>query len=108
MTSARSIISFGSMGSPHTIPKVDEVKDLLLRLDELLFEAVDLHFLLLVLHQPQLLVIVQQVIDLPTIDFIHRNCHSEVPLLLLKVGDASVEEVFDSQLLEPIHSKSLP
>ncbi len=52
--------------------------------------------------------IVKQVVELAPVDLVHRDGHCEVPLVLLEVGDPSVEEVVDRRLLQPLHSVGFP
>jgi hypothetical protein len=68
----------------------------------------DLHLLLLVLHQLKLFMVIKQIIYLSPIDLIHGNRHCEVPLVLLEISNAPVEQILDSQLLQPVHCECLP
>ena len=43
--------------------------------------------------------VIQQVIDLSTIYFIHRDSDSEVSLVLLEVVNTPREQIFNSQFL---------
>jgi len=44
-------------------------------------------------------VIIEQVVNFPTVDLVHRNCNSKVALHILPVMDAAFEQVSDSELL---------
>jgi len=52
--------------------------------------------------------VIQQVIELPSIDLIHGNGHCIVPLLLLKVVYSFIKQVFDGQLLQSLHRERFP
>lgn len=95
------------MSRPYTVTKTDEVKYLFFALNELLFEPVYLYFLGLVFKDLELLMVVEEVVDLPTVYLIHANGHSEVAFMLLEVGYAPIKEVMNGQLLQTLHCVSL-
>lgn len=39
--------------------------------------------------------IVDQIVDLASVDFVHGYGHGEVPFMFLEVIDSSVEQIFD-------------
>lgn len=47
--------------------------------------------------------VVQQVVEFAPVDLIHGDRDCEVALVLLEVGDASVEEVPDRRFLQALH-----
>jgi hypothetical protein len=95
------------MSGTYRVPEADQIQNFLLRLHELLLKPLDLNFLRFVLKYFQLLVVVQQVVELASVNFVHRDGNSEVSLVILKVSNASIEKVSDGQLLEPLHRISL-
>jgi hypothetical protein len=64
-------------------------------LHKLLLEALDLNLLRFILQDLKLLMVVQQVVELATVNFVHRDRHSEIPLMILKVSNASIKEIPD-------------
>jgi len=51
--------------------------------------------------------IVKQVVDFSTVDFVHRDCHSEVALVILPKVDATFEKVLHCQVLKTLHCECL-
>ena len=47
--------------------------------------------------------IVQQIVNFTSINFIHGHSHCKVATSVLPVIDASVEQICDSELLEALH-----
>ena len=81
------------MGRPNAITLVDQVDDLFLGRYEVFLQALNLDLLVLVLEDLEWFVVVQQVINLAAIDFIHGHSDCEVPLLVLPVVYASLKKV---------------
>jgi len=95
MTTTWSIICFGGMCCSSRISELNQLENLFFRLDKLFFEALDLNLLTLIFQDFKLLVIVNKIVDLSSIDFVHRNCHCEVSLLLLEVINTSIEKILN-------------
>lgn len=95
------------MGSSDTIALVDQINDLLLRGDKVFSETLNLNFLVPILEDLQHLVIVKQVIDLATINFIHRHSDSKVALIILPIVDTAFEQVLNGQILQALHREGL-
>ena len=95
------------MGRAHFIALCYEFEDLLFAGNELLHQPLDLDLLLFVFKQFKLLVIVKQVINLATVDLVHRHGHREVATRILPVVNASIEQISHSELLKPLHCKCL-
>ena len=87
------------MRGSYTVSLASESEDLFLRLNELLLQTLNLHLVVLVFQEFELLVVVDQVIDLASVDLVHRNSHCEVPLVVLEVAHPSVKQVFYRQFL---------
>ncbi len=49
--------------------------------------------------------IIKQVVDLSSVDLVHRNCDSKVALHILPVVDTAFKQVSDCELLKTLHSK---
>jgi hypothetical protein len=62
-----------------------------------------LNHIIFVLSQTKLIVLVQKVIELPSINLIHRDGNCEIPLMVFPIVDASLEEVLDSNTLQAVH-----
>ena len=103
MTSTGSVISLRSMSSSHLITLSDQLEDLVIVIDELFFEAYNLDGVVFVLSLLQLSVIIQEVIELASVNLVHGHGDSEVSRVVLPVVDATLEEVLDSNRLNTIH-----
>ena len=106
VTPTRSIVGFGCVSSSHLITLGNEIKDLVVVVDELLLEAGYLNHVVLVLSDRQLLMLVEQIIYLTTVNFIHGDSDSKVPLSVLPVVDPSFKEVFNCNTLKAVHRVS--
>jgi len=102
-----SVISLRGMSGPDRVSLLDQLKDLVIIVYELFSKARDLYNSVLVLLQLELRVIVKKVIELASIDFVHGNGNSEVPLVRFPVVYPSFEQVFNSYVLDPIHCVGL-
>lgn len=91
MTSTGSIIGLRCMSGSNAVSKTNELKNFLLRLDKLLLQSLNLHLLVFILEQLQMLVVIEEIIDLASVNLIHRHSHSEVTRMVLKIIDPSVE-----------------
>ena len=47
--------------------------------------------------------VVKQVVDLATINLIHRDSHGKVALVILPVVDTTLEQVLHCQVLQALH-----
>lgn len=83
------------MCRPNTVSLLNEVEDFIFRLYKLLFESLDLHLVVLVFEKFELLMVVDEIVDLASIDFVHGYGHSEVAVVLLEIVDASVKQILD-------------
>lgn len=108
VTPTRCVISLGSVSGADTVTKGNQTQNLFLRLDELLLQPLDDNFLIFVFKKLELLVVVEQVVDLSSVNFVHGNRHSEVALVLLKVVDTSFKQVLNRQLLQTLHCECFP
>ena len=50
--------------------------------------------------------VVKQVVDLATINLIHRYGHGKVALVILPVVDTTLEQVLHCQVLQSLHRES--
>ena len=70
---------------PDVVAVLDEAQHVFRGLDDLLLEAAHLHLLFTVLQHPQLLLFVEQVEHLATVDLKEAGRHLEVQLLVARV-----------------------
>jgi len=103
VTPTGCIVGLGGMRGPHRITLLDQIQNLIIIVDKLLFETSDLNHIIFVLSQTKLIVLVQKVIELSSINLIHRDGNCEIPLMVFPIVDASLEEVLDSNTLQPVH-----
>jgi len=94
------------MSGSDFIPLVYQIKNLVFRRNKLFHQALDLHFLIFILQQFELLVVVQQVENFAAVNLIHSNCHSEISLVTLPVIYAARKKVFNCELLKALHGES--
>lgn len=83
------------MCGAYRVPETDQIQNFLFGLHKLLLKPLYLNFLRFVLQDFQLLMIIQQVIKFATVYFVHGDSDSEIPLVVLKVCNASIEKVSD-------------
>lgn len=106
VTPTGGIVGLGGMRCPHGIALLDQVENLIIVVHELLLETSDLNHIIFVLSQTELVVLVQKVIELSSVDLIHGHGDSEIPLMVLPVVDAPLEEILDSDALQAVHRVS--
>jgi len=94
------------MSGSDFISLIYQIENLVFGRNKLLHQALDLHFLIFILEQFELLVVVQQVKNFAAVDLIHSNCDSEVSLVTLPVIYAARKKVFNRELLKSLHGES--
>ena len=47
--------------------------------------------------------IVEQIVEFASINFVHRHSNSKVPLVILPVVNASLEQILNSHALKTVH-----
>lgn len=92
------------MRSPHGITLLNQIQNLIIVVDELLFETSDLNHVVFILSQTELLMLVQEIVEFATINLIHRNGNSEIPLMIFPIVDTSLEQILHSDTLKAVHS----
>jgi hypothetical protein len=95
------------MCGPNTVAELNQLEDLFFRLDELFLQTLDLHLLTLVFKQLQTFMVIEQVIDLASIDLIHGYSDCKVPFFFLEVIDTPIEQVLDCRFLQSLHGIGL-
>ena len=103
MTSARRVVGFRGVSRPHLVTLLDQVEDLVVVVHELLLESGNLDCVRLVLAQLEFIVFVEKIIDFAAVDFVHGHCHREIPLVILPIVNATLEEILDSDALDAVH-----
>ena len=53
----------------------------------------------------QLLVLVEQVVELAAVDFVHTDRYGEIAAVVLPVIDATFEQIFNSNILQTVHGE---
>ena len=91
MTSTRGIVCFGRVGGSDRVSLFDKLEDVIIIVHKLLLQTSNLNLVVLVFLQFQDLMIVQQIVHFASVDFIHRNCNSEVSLVVLPVVNSSLK-----------------
>ena len=71
--------------------------------DELLFQTSHLNHSVFVFLELQLLMIVKKIVEFTTVDLVHRNSNGEVSFMVFPIIDSFLEQIFDSDVLQPIH-----
>lgn len=89
------------MSGSNLVALVNQIKNLVFGRNKLLHQALNLHFLVFVFKQLQLLVVVEQVVHLAAVDLIHSDRDCEVSLVALPVIYASRKQVLNGKLLKP-------
>lgn len=103
VTSAGSVVSLRSMRCSHLVALFDQVEDLVIVVNKLLFKASNLNRICFILPELQFVMLVEQIVHFAAVDLVHRHCDGEVPLVILPVIDAAFEEIFDGDALNSIH-----
>jgi hypothetical protein len=106
VTPTGCIVGLGGMRGPHRVALLDQIQNLIVIVDKLLFKTSDLNHVIFILSQTKLIMLVQKVIELSSVDLIHGDGNCEIPLMVFPVIDASLEEILDSDALQPVHSVS--
>ena len=103
VTSTRSIVGLGRMRGPHLVSLLNKIENLIIIVYELFFQASNLDCVCFVFAQFEFSVIIEQVVELASIDLVHRDRHCEVPLVILPVVDALLEQILDCDALNAVH-----
>jgi hypothetical protein len=106
VASAGSVVGLCGVSSPHLVSLPNQFENLVIIVNELLFEPGNLDSIILVFSQIELLVLVQKIVKFASINFIHRDCNSEVPLMIFPVVNPSLEQIFNGYALQTVHSVS--
>lgn len=75
----------------HCVSLIDKINNLVFRRYEVLSQPLYLYLLILVFQDFKDFVIVEQIVDLSSIYFIHGDGHSEISLIVLPVVNATLE-----------------
>lgn len=51
--------------------------------------------------------IIKKIVNLATVNFIHRNCYCKITLMVFPVVNTSIKKIFDGDILQTIHRISL-
>jgi len=70
-------------------------------------QSLNLDLLVFIFQNSQYLVVVEQVVNLASVNFIHRHSHGEVSLVVLPVVDAPLEQVLHCIVLKALHRECL-
>ena len=105
MTSTGRVVRLGRMSRSYCVSLVDELNDLLLGGDEMFGESLNLDLLIFVFKNFEHSVVVEEIVDLATVDLVHRHCHCEVALVILPVVNASFEQILYRQVLQALHGE---
>lgn len=107
VTATRRIICLSRMRRTHLVALLDQVEDLVIVVDELLFESGNLDGIRLIFSEFELIMFVEQVIDLATIYFVHGHRDCEITLMVLPVIDSALKQIFHCNTLYAIHGVCL-
>lgn len=106
VTPTGCIVGLGGMRGPHRIALLYQIQNLIVIVNKLLFQTSDLNHIIFVLSQTELTMLVQEVIELSSVDLIHGDGNCEIPLMVFPIIDASLEEILHSDTLQAVHSVS--
>ena len=99
MTSTGRVVRLGRMSRSYCVSLVDELNDLFFGGDEMFGESLNLDLLVFVFKNFENGVVVEEIVDLATVDLVHRHGHCEVALVILPVVNASFEQILYRQIL---------
>ena len=105
--STGSVVAFCCMGRPYLIPLIYQFQYLFLRRDEVFSQAMNLYLLVFVFKNLKWLVIVQQIKNSTPINFVHRNGHRKISLIILPVVNTALKQILHRQILQSLHSVCL-
>ena len=106
MRSTTRIIRLGRMRSPHRIPILNRLFQLILIFYCGLLQPLDLNLPVLVLQHLQSLFVIHEIQYLLPVDFIKADRDLRIERLILFSGKA--ENIFDQEILDSFHSESFP
>ena len=95
------------MSRAHGVALIDQLKYLLFRGDEVFSQSLNLDLLVFVFQDSQYLVVVEQVVNFTSVNFVHGDSHGEVSLVILPVVDTPLEQVLDCIVLKALHRECL-
>ena len=85
----------------------DQVENLVIVVDELLFEASDLDRVGFVLAKLEFVMIIEKIVDLAPVNFVHGYGDGEIPLVILPIIDTAFEKIFYCNALNAVHGVGL-
>ena len=91
----------------YGVSLIDKVNNLVFRRYEVLCQPLNLDLLIFVFQNFKDFVIIEQIVDLSSIDFIHGDGDSEVALIVLPVVNTPLEQVLNCQVLQTLHRERL-
>lgn len=103
VTPARRVIGLRRVRRTHLVSLLDQIEDLVVVVNELLFESSNLNGIRLILSKLKLIMFVKEVIYFPTVNLIHRYCYRKIPLVHLPVVYSTFEKIFYCNALYAIH-----